>query len=1070
MARFPILFLSLLLSLAHPTTVSASDHALLLHPPAPHLPRTATMEFSSLHRLPAAISVLALRRRPIRPLSSRHAITVVILALSGTIEVNPGPDLTLYSLNIRSLNHDHSIFLSDTLSEHPYDLIALTETWLSPKHTPAELIDLTPQGYDLLSCPRATGTGGGVAFLIRQTLSYHFSTFSSKSFEAISITVTLPKTSLTIFNVYRPPDSSSHTDSFGTFLKEFQTQLATMATTPHPFLITGDFNIHIENSANSHSASFLSLLNDANLTQHVHTPTHVHGHTLDLVISHSSLNPDVQCLTSTPSDHFPILTSLNIQSPEHVQPPSQPYRRIASIDPVLFANDITQSDIISNPPSSLHELIECYNSTLSRLLDQHAPLITKSRRTRPHPWYTPALHVLQLACRKAERVWKQTRSEVDRLALKNPYNIYYTAVKQAKQTFHSNLVTSSIGNPRKLWQTVNNILHRNKSSPLPMSSPTGTSLSSSFASYFMDKIDKLRIKISSEMPSNQIPNPHIPEPPSTPTSLFHFQPVTPDEITKIILSSPDKFCDLDPIPTSLLKKCISVLSPVITNIINLSLSSGSFPDNFKHSVIKPLLKKSNLDKESLSNYRPVSNLSFISKLTEKIVKIQLTKHLDCHSLFNAHQSAYTKSHSTETVLLSIHDYLIQAMGHQKVTGLCLLDLSAAFDTIDHQILLDRLSSWFGIGGSVLSWVYSYLTSRTFSVSTNSHLSPPSPVSYGVPQGSVLGPLLFIMYTTPLSHLIKTHNINHHLYADDTQLYIAIEPTDFHSASSILSSTFQAISHWMSSNMLALNPSKTEFLLIGTTQQLQKVTNNTLQLTPDTVLTPAKYAKNLGVIFDSNMSYHDHISAITKSCFLHIRDLRRIRPCLDYTTAANIATALVQSKLDYCNSLYIGLPKSELNRLQNIQNTLARVVANKRRHDHISPILESLHWLKLPERIHYKIIAMTYNILETAKPSYLSSLLTLQPPRSTRSSKLITLYQPSVTSYRAILNRSYSQSVPKLWNSLPPEMRTPKDPDSPGINSLSRKTFLAKLKTYLFQKSHNTKPSNSKKPNHTRPPD
>ena len=586
----------------------------------------------------------------------------------------------------------------------------------------------------------------------------------------------------------------------------------------------------------------------------------------------------------------------------------------------------------------------------------------------------------------------------------------------------------------------------------------------------MDKIEQLRIKISSAMPSNQIPDPHTPEPPSTPSSLFQFQPVTPDEITKIILLSPDKSCDLDPIPTSLLKQCISVLSPVITSIINLSLLSGSFPDNFKHSVIKPLLKKANLDKESLSNYRPVSNLSYISKLTEKIVKIQLTKHLDGHSLFNAHQSAYTKSHSTETVLLSIHDYLIRAMGHQKVTGLCLLDLSAAFDTIDHQILLDRLSSWFGIGGSVLSWVHSYLTSRTFSVSTNKQLSPPSPVSYGVPQGSVLGPLLFIMYTTPLSHLIKSHNINHHLYADDTQLYIAIEPTDFRSASSTLSSTFQAISHCMSSNMLALNNSKTEFLIIGTRQQLQKVTDNTLSLTPDTVLTPAKSAKNLGVIFDSNMSYHDHISAIVRSCFLHIRDLRRIRPCLDYTTAANIATALVQSKLDYCNSLYIGLPKSEINRLQNIQNTLARVVANKRRHDHISPTLESLHWLRIPERIDYKILSITYNILETAKPSYLSSLLTLQPTRSTRSSRLITLYQPAVTSNRAILNRSYSQSVPKLWNSLPAEMRTPKDPNSPNINSLSRETFLAKLKTHLFQKSHNTRPTRSKKPSHARPPD
>jgi hypothetical protein len=214
-------------------------------------------------------------------------------------------------------------------------------------------------------------------------------------------------------------------------------------------------------------------------------------------------------------------------------------------------------------------------------------------------------------------------------------------------------------------------------------------------------------------------------------------------------------------------------------------------------------------------------------------------------------------------------------------------------------------------------------------------------------------------------------------------------------------------------MLALNPSKTEFLLIGSPQQLSKIPDTTLTLTPDTILSPAKSARNLGFIFDPHLSYHDHISTITKSCFIHIRDLRRIRPCLDYTTAANIATSLVQSKLDYCNALYIGLPKAELNRLQNIQNALARAVTNQRRNEHVTPTLQSLHWLKIPERINYKVLSITYNVLNSGKPVYLSKLLSLQSARSTRSSKLITLYPPAVTSSRAILNRSYSYSVPRL---------------------------------------------------------
>jgi len=614
---------------------------------------------------------------------------------------------------------------------------------------------------------------------------------------------------------------------------------------------------------------------------------------------------------------------------------------------------------------------------------------------------------------------------------------------------------------------VKNILHRNRSSPLPTSLPPGVSLPAAFANYFTNKIVKLRSVISSQL--NTRCQLHV-QPPSTPASFLQFRPVTEDEVTRAIMSSPNKYCELDPVPTSLLKQCSSILAPPITNIINLSLTSGIFPDQFKHSVIKPLLKKPSLDKESLLNYRPVSNLPFLSKLTERLVKSQLMEHLTNNSLLNSHQSAYLKFHSTETVLLSLHDHLVQSISHQKITGLCLLDLSAAFDTIDHTILVDRLSSWFGLGGSALAWISSYLSFRTFAVSVKNQVSSPFPVSYGVPQGSVLGPLLFILYTTPLSHIIQSNSMDHHLYADDTQLYISFKPVCFQEATCALSATFRAISDWMSTNLLALNPSKTEFLLIGTPQQRAKLTDSSLQLTPDTCLSSAPSAPNLGFVFDEHLTYHDQISAVSKTCFYHIRDLRRIRPFLDHSTAAVIATSLVHSKLDYCNSLYLNLPKSELNRLQRIQNTLARVVANTRRRDHITPTLQSLHWLKVQERINYKVVSLTYNVLQTSHPSYLSRLLTLQPARSTRSSQFITLYPPSVTSNRAILNRSFSYSAPRLWNSLPTYLRTPKTVDTPCTNLLSRSTFLSKLKTYLFTKSYPNSSTCTEHPASPWPPD
>src|SRR6218665_2708731 len=203
------------------------------------------------------------------------------------------------------------------------------------------------------------------------------------------------------------------------------------------------------------------------------------------------------------------------------------------------------------------------------------------------------------------------------------------------------------------------------------------------------------------------------------------------------LKLPNKQCELDPIPTSLLKDCASVLVPVITKIINLSLSSGNFPMIFKHSLVTPLLRKANLDKKNPSNYLSISNLCFLSKLTERIVLARLNDYLSSNSLLNPHISGFTKHPSTETLLVSLYNKLVSAVSHQKVSCLCLLDISAAFDTIDHNRLLHRLSSWFGISGTALLWFKSYLSSRSFSVKASNHTSQPLPLSCGVPQGSVL---------------------------------------------------------------------------------------------------------------------------------------------------------------------------------------------------------------------------------------------------------------------------------------------------------------------------------------------
>jgi hypothetical protein len=434
-------------------------------------------------------------------------------------------------------------------------------------------------------------------------------------------------------------------------------------------------------------------------------------------------------------------------------------------------------------------------------------------------------------------------------------------------------------------------------------------------------------------------------------------------------------------------------------------------------------------------------------------------HLSSNALLNSFQSAYAKFHSTETTLLAVHNHIINSISQQKVTALCLLDLSAAFDTIDHSILIERLSSWFGLNGTVLSWMKSYLSHRSFKVTLNGTESSVFQLFYGVPQGSVLGPLLFTLYTTPLSSLISHSTVNHHLYADDTQLFVSFSSLNFSANILHLQDTISNVSAWMSSNMLSLNHSKTEFLLIGLPKQLSKISDPVIHMPSNISISPVSSARNLGVIFDSTLSMSDHISAVSKSCFSHIRDLRRIRNTLDHLTAKTIATSLIHSRVDYCNSLFLNLSSSQLNCLQLLLNSTAHVITKTPKFSHVSPILKSLHWLKIKQRIDYKIISLTYKTLQTQQPKYLRSLLTVNNNSNTRSSSVLTLLRPPNSSRLKITNRSFSHHAPVIWNKLPLDMRQLAVHTNSQANShspllaLSSLQFHNRLKTFLFHQSY-----------------
>ena len=309
---------------------------------------------------------------------------------------------------------------------------------------------------------------------------------------------------------------------------------------------------------------------------------------------------------------------------------------------------------------------------------------------------------------------------------------------------------------------------------------------------------------------------------------------------------------------------------MISRMVNVSLEHGYFADDWKRAVVHPLLKKSGLQLIN-KNFRPVSNLLFTSKLTEKAVAVQLQEHMLVNGLFAELQSAYRQHHSTETALLKVKNDLLMAMDKGQVTLLVLLDLSSAFDTVEHEILLERLRSTIGLRGKVLSWFESYLKGRSQQVSINRTLSKPFDLKCGVTQGSCLGPLLFTIYVSKLFQILKHHLSSVHTYADDTQLYLSFKPSDSSSEVEAVSAMQKCICDvraWMREDQLMLNDDKTEFLIIGTRQQLSKVSIESIKI-GETEVSPVASARNLGTCFDTHLDMGTHITKTCSSAFYYL---------------------------------------------------------------------------------------------------------------------------------------------------------------------------------------------------------
>ena len=778
--------------------------------------------------------------------------------------------------------------------------------------------------------------------------------------------------------------------------------------------------------------------------------THKLGNILDFVISRTD-DDIIDTITVLPrseviSDHHPIRCTLRVNIP-HIQKKTVTTRSLRNLDATIVANDLTERlnvHMTNSTSSDTNQLATLYESCANEVLNIHAPQVDKPvKNRRQHPWYNDAIHLERRKRRRLERRWRKTRALEDRQAYANQSKHVVDVIRQAKQAYFRDKLSVS---PMDAFKIVDSLIHV-QDIQLPACS-SDNELADRFVDFFADKVTKIRTTLDADI--HVTPHETVTVDPF-PGELTSFAAVSEDDLFKTIKSSKTKTCTIDPLPTRILKDdvVLDAILPFLTVMINSSLKNGVMPDCLKNALVVPLLKKQGLDPDLLSNYRPVSNIQFIGKLIEKCVANQLCQHMSTYDRDDKLQSAYKSAHSTETALLKVKNDCDTALDAGRAVLLVMLDLSAAFDTIDHGILLDRLHSFVGVKGSARDWFKSYLTGRTQKVIINSCASKTVPLDIGVPQGSVLGPLLFLIYILPLQHIIRKYGISYHGYADDTQLYLEFDPKDesaLLSATVTLENCISELRQWMVLNKLKLNDNKTEFTIFASRHYHTVIMsrNPTIKIGSSVVI-PGRSVRNLGVVMDCNLTMKDQINSITRSMYYHMRGIRFIRNYLDDSTCTKAVMALVISRLDYANAMLAGVSEHGLRKLQVAQNSAARLISRTHRSEHITPTLHQLHWLPVFQRISFKTLCIVYKCLSTPGiPTYLTGLFVkYTPSRQLRS---------STSGNQLMVNRSksgygdrrFGTFAAKLWNSLPQHIQ-----EAP-----STAAFKKSLKTFLFVMYYN----------------
>ena len=536
--------------------------------------------------------------------------------------------LNLGWLNVQSLRNKTTA-IHEIIEERNLDVAILTETW----HGSGDDISLrlaAPSSYSAVDAVRKSDPNhGGIVVIHRSRYRcVRVPLPELASFEGLCVRLHVGGESVTLLSIYRPGSCRPST----LFFEELRTVLEMLVLQPGPIILGGDVNIHVEKEGDDDSVRFSELIESFNMIQHVVGPTHLHGGTLDLVatFSDTQLSRIVIDPAGMISDHSLVTAFMTVH--HRVDPArTRQVRSWKKVDLSAFREAIRESALANpSPTSTSSELFEIYDGCLRRIADRFAPEHTACSKVRPlSPWFDADCRAIRRNCRRLERCYRRTKSVQDRAAWTAAVRQKHVDFLEKKNSYWSSRLSNESRTPSKVWKSMAKILRRDANQSTP---PPSVLTADAFLKFFSEKVESVRSATGGHRPPEILL--------TAVSSLSNFRACTEDEARAIIMRSPSKSCSLDPIPTTILKECIDDLLPFLTAMCNASLLEGHLPVSQRHAIITPLIKKSNLDATDVKNYRPVSNLTFVSKVVERLVSERLVSFLQENNLMPVEQSAY----------------------------------------------------------------------------------------------------------------------------------------------------------------------------------------------------------------------------------------------------------------------------------------------------------------------------------------------------------------------------------------------------------------------------------------------